>query len=87
MSGIEKENLESFKGFIDKKILFVSIFVSETASISTLLEIFDSINTTGLKLDVKDIFKIKFCDYICKNSSDKNSTLKRLMMLINKLIL
>ena len=78
VSGIEKENLESFKGFIDKKILFVSIFVSETASISTLLEIFDSINTTGLKLDVKDIFKIKFCDYICKNSSDKNSTLKKI---------
>ena len=78
VSGIEKENLESFKGFIDKRILFVSIFVSETASISTLLEIFDSINTTGLKLDVKDIFKIKFCDYICKNSSDKNSTLKKI---------
>ena len=78
VSGIEKENLESFKEFIDEKILFVSIFVSETASISTLLEIFDSINTTGLKLDVKDIFKIKFCDYICKNSSDKNSTLKKI---------
>lgn len=78
VSGIEKENLESFKGFIDKKILFVSIFVSETASISTLLEIFDSINTTGLKLDVKDIFKIKFCDYICKNNNDKNSTLKKI---------
>lgn len=78
VSGIEKENLESFQDFINKKILFVSIFVSETASISTLLEIFDSINTTGLKLDVKDIFKIKFCDYICKNSSDKNSTLKKI---------
>lgn len=78
VSGIEKENLESFKEFIDEKILFVSIFVSETASISTLLEIFDSINTTGLKLDVKDIFKIKFCDYICKNNNDKNSTLKKI---------
>lgn len=78
VSGIEKKNLESFQDFINKKILFVSIFVSETASISTLLEIFDSINTTGLKLDVKDIFKIKFCDYICKNSSDKNSTLKKI---------
>lgn len=78
VSGIEKENLESFQDFINKKILFVSIFVSETASISTLLEIFDSINTTGLKIDVKDIFKIKFCDYICKNSSDKNSTLKKI---------
>lgn len=78
VSGIDKKNLESFQDFINKKILFVSIFVSETASISTLLEIFDSINTTGLKLDVKDIFKIKFCDYICKNSSDKNSTLKKI---------
>lgn len=78
VSGIEKENLESFQKFIDEKILFVSIFVSEKSSISTLLEIFDSINTTGLKLDVKDIFKIKFCDYICKNSSDKNSTLKKI---------
>lgn len=78
VSGIEKKNLKSLQEFINKKILFVSIFVSETASISTLLEIFDSINTTGLKLDVKDIFKIKFCDYICKNSSDKNSTLKKI---------
>ena len=78
VSGIDKKNLESFQDFINKKILFVSIFVSEKSSISTLLEIFDSINTTGLKLDVKDIFKIKFCDYICKNSSDKNSTLKKI---------
>lgn len=78
VSGIEKKNLESFQDFINKKILFVSIFVSEKSSISILLEIFDSINTTGLKLDVKDIFKIKFCDYICKNSSDKNSTLKKI---------
>lgn len=78
VSGIEKENLKSLQDFINKKILFVSIFVSEKSSISTLLEIFDSINTTGLKLDVKDIFKIKFCDYICKNSSDKNSTLKKI---------
>ena len=78
VSGIDKKNLKSLQEFIDKKILFVSIFVSEKSSISTLLEIFDSINTTGLKLDVKDIFKIKFCDYICKNSSDKNSTLKKI---------
>lgn len=59
VSGIDKKNLKSLQEFIDKKILFVSIFVSEKSSISTLLEIFDSINTTGLKLDVKDIFKIK----------------------------
>lgn len=78
VSGIDKKNLKSLQDFINKKILFVSIFVSEKSSISTLLEIFDSINTTGLKLDVKDIFKIKFCDYICKNSSDKNSTLKKI---------
>lgn len=78
VSGIDKKNLKSLQEFIDEKILFVSIFVSEKSSISTLLEIFDSINTTGLKLDVKDIFKIKFCDYICKNSSDKNSTLKKI---------
>lgn len=78
VSGIDKKNLKSLQEFIDEKILFVSIFVSETASISTLLEIFDSINTTGLKLDVKDIFKIKFCDYICKNNNDKNSTLKKI---------
>ena len=74
VSGIDKKNLKSLQEFIDEK----SIFVSEKSSISTLLEIFDSINTTGLKLDVKDIFKIKFCDYICKNSSDKNSTLKKI---------
>ena len=78
VSGIDKKNLKSLQEFIDEKILFVSIFVSEKSSISTLLEIFDSINTTGLKLDVKDIFKIKFCDYICKNNNDKNSILKRI---------
>ena len=78
VSGIDKKNLKSLQEFIDEKILFVSIFVSEKSSISTLLEIFDSINTTGLKLDVKDIFKIKFCDYICKNNNDKNSTLKKI---------
>lgn len=65
--------IEKFKNFIDNKIIFVSIYVSKVSSIATTLKIFNSINTTGLSLDVKDIFKINFCDYLCKDSTLEKS--------------
>ena len=68
-----------FKNFIDEKIIFVSIYVSDVDSIATTLKIFNSINTTGLSLDVKDIFKINFCDYLCKDSNlEKSKVLKKI---------
>lgn len=68
-----------FKNFIDEKIIFVSIYVSDVDSIATTLKIFNSINTTGLSLDVKDIFKINFCDYLCKDSNlEKSEVLKKI---------
>lgn len=68
-----------FKNFIDEKIIFVSIYVSNVDSIATTLKIFNSINTTGLSLDVKDIFKINFCDYLCKDSNlEKSEVLKKI---------
>lgn len=70
---------EKFKNFIDEKIIFVSIYVSNVDSIATTLKIFNSINTTGLSLDVKDIFKINFCDYLCKDSTlEKSEVLKKI---------
>lgn len=70
---------DKFKNFIDNKIIFVSIYVSKVSSIATTLKIFNSINTTGLSLDVKDIFKINFCDYLCEDSTlERSDVLKKI---------
>lgn len=56
-----------FTRFLKANVLFVSIVLKKDAngsSISDALQIFDALNTTGLSLDFKDIFKIRFCDYL-----------------------
>lgn len=53
--------------FLKNNVVFISIIIKKdgekSISITDTLQIFDALNTTGLSLDIKDIFKIKFYDY------------------------
>lgn len=58
-----------FYNYILDNVVFVAVITSETVSISNTLEIFNSINTTGLPLDTKDIFKISYRDFLVRNNT------------------
>ena len=62
------ENINSFIGFIFRKILFV--VVKTKASLSETIKIFNTINTMGLDLNGNDIFKIRLYEYL----KSKNNT-------------
>ena len=57
-----KLNKKDFVDFLNKSIVFISISIIGNVSIDDTLKLFDSLNTTGLSLQVKDIFKISFSD-------------------------
>ncbi len=73
---MSKEDIENYKEklleFIIKRIIFVVIETENNNSIEKTLQIFNSLNTTGLSLDVKDVFKIRFRDYLQKNSAEND---------------
>lgn len=54
--------------FLKKNIIFISINISNCKSIDETMQVFNSLNTTGLQLQVKDMFKIQYCDYLSKFS-------------------
>lgn len=56
--------------FLKKNIIFISINISNCKSIDETMQVFNSLNTTGLQLQVKDIFKIQYCDYLNKFSEN-----------------
>lgn len=56
--------------FLKEKIIFISINISNCKSIDDTMQVFNSLNTTGLQLQVKDIFKIQYCDYLSKFSEN-----------------
>lgn len=68
-----KEDISNYKesllDFLVNNITFVVIETSDNNSIEKTLQIFNSLNTTGLSLDVKDVFKIRFRDYLQKSNT------------------
>ena len=54
---------EDFCQYLRNNIVFVAIILQNCTSIADTLQIFSTLNTTGLSLDIKDIFKIRFHDY------------------------
>lgn len=67
--------------FLKNNVVFISIIIKSSSSITDTLQIFDALNTTGLSLDIKDIFKIKFYDYLKDSSSqstDKSEFFKKI---------
>ena len=75
-----KIDKDKFGEFLDNNVVFISISIEDCSSIDDTLKIFDTLNTTGLSLQVKDIFKIKFSDYISKkdNSVDKAEVIRKI---------
>lgn len=69
----EYKNNDDFNCFIKDNIVFVSIEISNCYSIDDTLQVFNSLNTTGLQLQVKDIFKIHYCDYLSKHTCEGKS--------------
>lgn len=66
---------ETLLKFIVDRITFVVIETTGNTSIESTLRIFDSLNTTGLSLDVKDVFKIRFRDYLKKGEAESDEKL------------
>ncbi|MCQ2451351.1 MAG: DUF262 domain-containing protein [Clostridia bacterium] len=64
-----------FNKFIDNNVIFIEITIKNCTSISDTLKIFDTLNTSGLKLDVKDIFKIEFTDFLSQTVQDSSEVI------------
>ena len=71
----KKADYAEFAQFILNNIVFVVIETQNNKSIEKTLQIFNSLNTTGLSLDVKDVFKIRLRDYLQKNSNESTENL------------
>lgn len=63
-SNTSEEYKSLLRAFIYDKVSFISITIKDCSSIEDTLNIFNTLNTTGLQLQVKDIFKIKFAEYL-----------------------
>ncbi len=69
-----------FASYIRERVLFVVVETKLNDNIEKTIEIFDSLNTTGLPLDTKDIFKIKYYDCLKAQEGGK----ERIFETINK---
>ena len=68
----EGEYLEELKNYILKKVIFIEIdIIKQDNSIEDTFKVFNTLNTTGLQLQVKDIFKIKYVEFL-KNNCNRN---------------
>ena len=72
--GEEKEKYKNeLKQYIQSEIIFVVIKTNfGNDSVEKTIQIFDSLNTTGLPLDTKDLFKIKFRDYVAAKENQED---------------
>ena len=71
---LEEDAAIDLTGFADYLLSKVYFVVIETrAGLSKTLQIFKSINTTGLDLDGGDVFKIRFYEYLRFFDKDKSS--------------
>ena len=66
-------NLRDLFDMVVSRVKFVVIITENITTIERTLQIFTALNTTGLPLDVKDVFKVKFCDFISKNTEYYNT--------------
>ena len=54
---------ECFAEYLLNNVKFIQVTTAES-SLDDVVKIFDTLNTTGLDLDTKDLFKIKYCHAI-----------------------
>lgn len=72
-------NLRDLFDMVVSRVKFVVIITKNITTIERTLQIFTALNTTGLPLDVKDVFKVKFCDFLSKNKgyNDTQENIKK----------
>lgn len=63
------ENLAELAEYILDNVIFIRV-VTKEKELDNIIKIFDTLNTTGLDLDTKDLFKIKYCEAIKKSETD-----------------
>ena len=68
LSDSSEVNLIELFNMVVSRVKFVVIITENITTIERTLQIFTALNTTGLPLDVKDVFKVKFCDFLSKNT-------------------
>ncbi|MDH5382324.1 MAG: DUF262 domain-containing protein, partial [Cyclobacteriaceae bacterium] len=77
------QNIDHFVNYCISKIYFVVI---ETfAGLSKMLQIFNSINTTGLELNTGDIFKIKMYEYLVDKKGYDDTAFNEISRLYEKI--
>ena len=62
-------NIERFVSHILSQVYFVVI--ETKASLTKTLQIFDTINTTGMDLNAGDVFKIRMYEYLSRKNESK----------------
>lgn len=78
----QSEIKEKFIDFILNKIQFVVI--TSEADIYKSISIFNSLNTTGLDLNISDIFKIRLYDYLKKTQKNDSNVLSKIVEVYEK---
>jgi len=78
----KKFNIDEFIDYILHRIYFVVI--ETRAGISKTLDIFDSINTAGLKLNGGDLFKIKMYEYLTDKKGRGEEAFNEIQAIYNK---
>lgn len=80
------EHAEDFKAFRDYLTSRVFFVVIETrAGLSKTLQIFDSINTSGMDLNGGDVFKIRYFEYLREHEGHKEAVFKTISDLYTKI--
>ena len=69
-SNNSEDDKSLLRAFLNKNVSFILITIEDCNSIEDTLKIFNALNTTGLQLQVKDIFKIKFAEFLKKKNSN-----------------
>ncbi|MCB0457891.1 MAG: HNH endonuclease family protein [Flavobacteriaceae bacterium] len=70
----EDFNIQNLTNYILQKIYFVVI--DTKAGLSKTLQIFNTINTTGMDLAGSDLFKIRMFEYLTKHEKDKEKSIE-----------
>lgn len=82
----EETDIYLIQQFIDYVLSSVYFVVIEThAGLSKTLQIFDTINTTGLDLNGGDIFKIRMYEYLTTKKQQKESVFEDISALYQKI--
>jgi uncharacterized protein with ParB-like and HNH nuclease domain len=79
---INEFNIERFVSHILSQVYFVVI--ETKASLTKTLQIFDTINTTGMDLNAGDVFKIRMYEYLSRKNESKEA-FKKISSLYDKI--